>query len=477
MAERAMRTVRDLRRSNRALLLGRLYFGGPLSRQDLIDTTSLSAASVSNVVGGLIEDGLVVEAGAVESEGGRPRILLRVDSTAWHAIGVDVGETRVLVELFTLDLAVVARAQFPLPDGCGDVGFVVGHIHSGLRTVIVESGVRTDSIIGVGIGVPGVVEHRVVEHRAVEHSAVERGLAGRGSAGRGLVERGLVEHRSVEHSAPGHRPGGFVYGQSIGWDGVPLEDLVRQGTDLPLFVDNGATTLGQAEMWLGAGRGARDAVIALIGSGVGACVVTDGSPYRGTGRSAGEWGHTTVQVGGRPCRCGSLGCLEAYVGAEGVLAGYRELCETGGGSAETLSGFGEEAALARVLAAADGGEKAAQEVLAGTALYLGAGIANLINLFNPERIVLGGWAGLALGARLLPRVREIAGQYALRHAYAHSEIVLGRLGPDAVARGAATLPVERFLAAAAPPITPTQGSVLLDRSDPNSSPDRVAGVG
>jgi len=437
MAERAMRTVRDLRRSNRSLLLRRLYFGGPLSRQDLIDTTSLSAASVSNVVGGLIEDGLVVEAGAVESEGGRPRILLRVDGEAWHAIGVDVGETRVLVELFTLDLSVLARAQFPLPDGCGDVGSVVRHIHDGLGAVIAESGVRTESIIGVGVGVPGVVEHSVSEHGVGQH---------------GVLDQGTAEN-------------GVVYGQSIGWDGVPLERLLRQGTDLLLFVDNGATTLGQAEMWFGAGRGARDAVIALIGSGVGACVVTDGAPYRGTGRSAGEWGHTTVQVEGEICRCGSRGCLEAYVGAEGVLAGYRSLSAARGGSADSLSGLSEEAALGRLLEAADTGEAAAAEILERTALFLGAGIANLINLFNPERIILGGWAGLALGSRLLPTVREIAGRYALRHAYARSEIVLGRLGPDAVARGAATLPVARFLATAGPPAR-AAGAVLLERPDP-----------
>ena len=437
MAERAMRTVRDLRRSNRSLLLRRLYFGGPLSRQDLIDTTSLSAASVSNVVGGLIEDGLVVEAGAVESEGGRPRILLRVDSEAWHAIGVDVGETRVLVELFTLDLSVLASAQFPLPDGCGDVGLVVRHVHDGLTAVIAESGVRTESIIGVGVGVPGVVEHGVGE--------------------RGVRAHGFADQGTAEYDA--------VYSQSIGWDGVPLEHLLRQGTDLPLFVDNGATTLGQAEMWFGAGRGARDAVIALIGSGVGACVITDGAPYRGTGRSAGEWGHTTVQVDGETCRCGSRGCLEAYVGAEGVLAGYRDLSAARGGSAESLSRLSEEAALGLLLEAADTGEAAAAETLERTALFLGAGIANLINLFNPERIILGGWAGLALGSRLLPTVREIAGRYALRHAYAHSEIVLGRLGPDAVARGAATLPVARFLATAGPPVR-SPGAVLLERPDP-----------
>ncbi len=442
MVERTMRTVRDLRRSNRSLLLRRLYFGGPLSRQDLIDTTTLSAASVSNVIGDLIGDGLVAEVGSVGSEGGRPRILLRVDCPRWHVIGVDVGETRVLVELFTLDLAMLARAEYPLPDGCGDVANVVGWIASGLRTVIAESGVDQSTIVGVGVGVPGVVEHgaeRVVVEPVV---AVERGFVEPGlglGLGPGAVERGF---------APTRARYSVVHGQTIGWDDVPLERLLRETGELspgmPLFIDNGATTLGQAEMWFGAGRGARDAVIALIGSGVGACVVAEGSPYRGTGRSAGEWGHTTVQVGGRPCRCGSRGCLEAYVGAEAVIARYREEAP----SADLASAEGEESALASILAADESGEEAAHAVLEETAVYLGVGVANLINLFNPERIALGGWAGLLLGERLLPRVREIAGEYALRHAFATVDLRLCLLGPDAVARGAATLPVAAFLAAA-----------------------------
>jgi predicted NBD/HSP70 family sugar kinase len=460
MAERVMRTVRDLRRSNRSLLLRRLYFDGPLSRQDLIDTTTLSAASVSNVIGELINDGLVTEVGSVGSDGGRPRILLRVDGSRWHAIGVDVGETRVLVELFTLDLRVLARAEHPLRGdarsgssagggtgsgdstggdseggdssgggtrrmGCGDVAAVVELIDAGLRDVLSESGVDQATVVGVGVGVPGV------------------------------VERG---------TQPGGHDGVVVHGQTIGWDAVPLERLLREtGTiraDLPLFIDNGATTLGQAEMWFGAGRGTRDAVIALIGSGVGACVVTDGSPYRGTGRSAGEWGHTTVQVGGRPCRCGARGCLEAYVGAEAVIERYREAAaeatdaahatETADAtSADNLrQAESEEDLLAAILAADSRGDEAARAVLEETAVYLGVGVANLINLFNPERIALGGWAGLVLGARLLPRVREIAGEYALRHAFATVDLRLCELGPDAVARGAATLPVAGFLSTA-----------------------------
>ena len=413
MAERVMRTVRDLRRSNRSLLLRRLYFDGPLSRQDLIDTTTLSAASVSNVIGDLINDGLVAEVGSVGSDGGRPRILLRVDASRWHAIGVDVGETRVLVELFTLDLAVLARAEYPLPDGCGDVAAVVERIDAGLRGVLKESGVDQASVAGVGVGVPGVVE------------------------------------RSGEN---GGRGGVVVHGQTIGWDAVPLERLLREAgsmrADMPLFIENGANTLGQAEMWFGAGLGSRDAVIALIGSGVGACVVADGSPYRGTGRSAGEWGHTTVQVGGRPCRCGARGCLEAYVGAEAVIERYREAAAEATSEDGRAQPESEESALAAILAADERGDPAAHAVLEETAVYLGVGVANLINLFNPERIALGGWAGLLLGARLLPRVREIAGEYALRHAFATVDLILCQLGPDAVARGAATLPVAGFLSAA-----------------------------
>jgi predicted NBD/HSP70 family sugar kinase len=401
MAQRIARTVRDLRRSNRALLLSRLYFDGPLSRQDLVNGTPLSAASVSNVTAELIADGLVVEAGAAESEGGRPRILLRVDSGRRHAIGVDVGETRVVVELFNLDLAARARAEFPLPSGCGDVAAVVELIGAGLRAVLADGGVETDAILGVGVGVPGVVEHT---------------------------------------------PDAVVHSQTVGWAGVPLERLLREVTGLPLHVDNGATTLGQAEMWFGAGRGARDAVVALIGSGVGACVVMDGTPYRGTGRGAGEWGHTTIELGGRACRCGSHGCLEAYVGAAAVISRYRELSH-----GNRLAGLGEEDALAAILAANDDPrDDAAHTVLEETARYLGAGIANLINLFNPERIVIGGWAGLMLGSRLLPRVEEVARGYALKHAFSQTALHLCQLGPDAVARGAATLPVARFLTAGAP---------------------------
>ena len=390
-------TVRDLRRHNRSALLSKLFFDGPLSRHELSGLTGLSAATVSNVTGELIEEHIVIEAGLIDSDGGRPRVLLRVDPHYGHVVGVDVGETGVKVELVDLAMTALATIEHPLPSVRPEPATVVAQIASGLREAMTKAGVTDATVLGVGIGVPGTVEHTA--------------------------------------------DGVLVHAQTIGWDAVPLDRLLAEsGITVPLFVDNGAKTLGQAEMWFGAGKGAGHAVIVLIGSGVGAAVVADGSTYRGATSSAGEWGHTVISYGGRACRCGSKGCLEAYVGAEGILDRYRQ---ARGGRA--VSGADEQSSLDGLLAAA-GRSKTAAKVLQETAGYLGAGIANLVNLFNPERIVLGGWAGLALGTAMLPEIRDAARAHALRHTFDQTTIELCRLGPDAVAFGAATLPVAALLA-------------------------------
>ena len=386
MPERTRRTVRDLRRGNRSTLLRRLYFDGPLTRQELGRQTGLSQASVSNVVAELIADGVVVEAGQVDSDGGRPRVLLRVNPAHAAVVGVDVGETHVLVEAFDLTLHRLAEATFPMEPDVHSVDAVARRVLEGVERCLAESGVG--DVLGVGIGVPGQVEH------------------------------------------------GLVYAQTVGWRGVALEQLLRTGTDLPLFLDNGANTLGQAEVWFGAGRGTGDAVVALIGSGVGASVITGGVLYRGSSGGAGEWGHTTVALDGRPCRCGAHGCLEAYIGASAVVERYRAV------KADVPDG--QEAALAALVA---DDSRAARDVLTETARYAGLGIANLINLFNPSQVIVGGWAGLLLGGRILDDVRAQASRHALHRPFEQASITLCELGPESVALGAATLPVAEFLAA------------------------------
>jgi predicted NBD/HSP70 family sugar kinase len=221
---------------------------------------------------------------------------------------------------------------------------------------------------------------------------------------------------------------------------VPIGAMLREGTDLPILVDNGAKTFGQAEMWFGAGRGARHAVIALVGSGVGAAVVADGTSYRGAHSSAGEWGHTTVVLDGLECRCGAKGCLEAYVGGEQVVDRFRRA-----NRGRSPRGQDAEEMFLAVLAGADGSSRIATTVVEETVEYLGAGFGTLVNLFNPERLVLGGWAGLALGERFLPQLREATARHALRQPFAQVQIELCQLGQESVALGAATLPIAALL--------------------------------
>jgi predicted NBD/HSP70 family sugar kinase len=390
-------TVLDLRRGNRSALIRALYFNPGASRQELGAATALSAATISNVVNDLMRDGLVIEAGAVSSDGGRPRTLIRVNPTYGYVVGVDIGETRIRIELFDLTLsAPLASTDFWLEPAGHDVDLTVRDLVSGLAQVLTTAGIDPSDLLGIGIGVSGIVEHG---------------------------------------------PKILVHGQTFDWDAVPLADQLRAaGVSSPIFIDNGAANLGQAENWFGASRGVRHAIVTLIGSGVGASVITDGSRYRGASSSAGEWGHTPIAVGGRLCRCGARGCLEAYLGAEAVLARYHAADPV-----EVISTGRQETDLARLLSLSRT-DPIARSIVTETVQYLGAGLASLINLFNPQRIIIGGWAGTLLGAELLPEIRAAAADHALRQPFAQASIELCTLGEHALTVGAATLPVEEILA-------------------------------
>jgi predicted NBD/HSP70 family sugar kinase len=411
--------VRDLRRSNRSRALWQVFLGGPMTRQEIGVLAGLSPATVSNLVADLVSDGIIAEVGLEDSNGGRPRGLLQVNPEYGYVIGVDVGETEFLVELFDLGLGMKARHLSATDMAVLDPTDAVTHVAEGIRSVISQAGVDEQLILGVGVAVPGLVEH---------------------------TEQAVV------------------HGQSVGWDAVPVESMLRDMIDLPVLVDNGAKTLGQAERWFGAARDTDNAIIVLLGMGLGTCIVSNGEVYRGATSSAGEWGHTSVVVGGRRCRCGANGCLEAYVGAAAIAARYAELAgaKQAAGAGSHSGGFrgvgppGNLEGKVAAIIASSRRNRAAAQVLEEVVTYLGAGIANLVNLFNPERVVVGGWLGRALSDALLPSITEAARSCALKLPFSGVHIVKAELGQDAVALGGATLPIARLLNADAstPPARP-----------------------
>ncbi|GAA1986312.1 ROK family protein [Catenulispora subtropica] len=391
------KTTRDLRRRSRAALLSSVYLGQAASRPELVRLTGMSSAAVSNVVTGLIADGLVAEAGSVDSNGGRPRTVLAARPGFGHVVGVDIGETHIQVVLFDWTLSTLATTTHEIRVGRLDPEVVVRLVVSGVRSLLDTTGVASEGLLGIGVGVPG-------------------------SAQEG--ERGVV-----------HAP-------TLGWSGVPLGDVLRAELDVPILIDNCARTLGQAEAWRGAGREARRAVVALWGVGVGAAIAVGSTPVTIGSSATSEWGHAVIAVRGRACRCGSRGCLEAYVGATAILDAYLEHP-----AARPFTQDGTEARMAELVRrSAPGDDEAAAATLDDVAEYLGIGVANLVNLINPDQVILAGWVGELLGPLLLPAIRAAAQRHALSYLFDQTRIGLGELGSGAVALGAATLPVARLLA-------------------------------
>ncbi|KOV66014.1 transcriptional regulator [Streptomyces sp. AS58] len=368
----------------------------PTSRQELAAATGLSLATVATLVGELLGLGMITEVGFEDSAGGRPRGLVAVNPSGGALIGVDIAETYVHVELFDLALNAVARAEEDMRPGESRPEQVVGHVAAAVGAVIAQAGIEEARVLGVGVSVPGQVDR----------------------------DNGVAE-----------------YAPNFDWRDVPLLDLLAEHLAHPLHLDNPLRACAVAELWFGAARGRGDAVVVNLGTGVGAGLVLGGGLHRGVSNSAGEWGHTTLVLDGRLCHCGNRGCVETYVGAPGIMRRLRELSP---GSALLHPGdqTATVGALARAVAAHD---PVAVEVVRDTARYLAAGIADLINLLNPEVIVLSSWVAATLGEPLLAEVREAVARHALRRPLAATEIVLSPIAGDPVSLGAATFALEGAL--------------------------------
>jgi predicted NBD/HSP70 family sugar kinase len=224
-------------------------------------------------------------------------------------------------------------------------------------------------------------------------------------------------------------------------ESVPLLEMIEGKINLPVYIENGAKAMALAESWFGAGRGVQNMVVILIGTGIGAGIITRGTLHRGATNSAGEWGHTKIVLDGRQCRCGGRGCLEAYIGAPGIIASIREFSHdlAPGIEGDQLS------TLKQLVQAYKKAEPGSINVLQSTARLLGAGIANLVNLLNPELILIGGWAGLMIGEAILDDLTRYVKEYALPLSTASLRIGLCQFGQDAISAGAAWLVLDEFL--------------------------------
>lgn len=386
-------TVLDLRRRNRARVLREVLLVGESTRATLANTTDLSTATVTNVVSSLMAEGLIQEAGTFPSNGGRPisRLVPRPETA--YVIGADIGEHGMAVELFDLALRQVDRIFDDVPSMVATPQTIATTLRDTVSTIRERNPSVEGRLIGLGLGLPGI----------------------------------------VDTSPDGER---ILHAQTLGWDPVDLRELFHD-PGLPLLADNGARTMAMAEMWRGGARQVDHCIVALIGRGVGAGFIVEGKLIRGRSNSAGEWGHTKVSLEGLECACGGKGCLEAYVGGRGIMERWLD----SGGTPEGT----EEQAVQQLITRAGAGDEVAIAVLDETVDILGTGLANLVNLFNPEKVIIGGWAGHALSSVRLGDIAERVVEQSLIRPAQHVCIEVSSLGNDAVALGAALLPLQELV--------------------------------
>ncbi|MBI5828967.1 MAG: ROK family transcriptional regulator [Chloroflexi bacterium] len=369
---------------NRSAVLNTIKTHGPIGRAEVARRTGLSAATVTGITAELIADDLVFEKAAGDSRGGRPPILLALNPRGGFVVGLKLTETEAIAALTDLQATVIAKRTDRLAGRSPERA--VNTLANAVAELVGEARIRKGKLIGVGVGVAGIVDS----------------------------EHGLVRQSPY-----------------FGWQNLPLRDLLQSRVRVPVFIDNDVNTLTLAEKWFGAGQSVDNFLTVTVGRGVGLGIVVNGQFYRGATGGAGEFGHTVIDPNGPVCDCGKHGCLESFVGDPGLVRMAAEAAARG-----ELPG--PVADVPSLLALAQAGSPAEQAIFARAGEMLGRGVANLINIFNPQLVLISG-EGVRSGDWLFGPMREAIARHVMPGLAGDAEIRTDSWGDDAWARGAASL--------------------------------------
>ncbi|MBN1862738.1 MAG: ROK family protein [Dehalococcoidales bacterium] len=270
---------------------------------------------------------------------------------------------------------------------------------------------------------------------AVKQITAATGTALPQTGGIGIAAAGAIDHKSGLVTLSPNLPG---------WRDVPLRALLQERLGSPTWLINDANAAALGEHRLGAGRGVNDLIYLTVGTGIGGAIITNGRLYTGACGSAGEIGHMTIDINGPRCACGNTGCLETL--ASGRAIAREAIRRLGAGESSSLTGLvnGKTADITarEVAVAAEQGDLLAVSVIDNAAFYLGVGLVNLVNIFNPEMIIIGGGVA-SLGERLLNPARRLVKERAFPVSSAAVSIVATELGRDAGLLGAARFAFEQ----------------------------------
>ena len=368
--------LRDL---NVSLLIEIVRRAGSISRADLARQSSLSAPTVSTIVEKLLSLGIFNEVAVAPSSGGRPPVLLSIDAKAGYVIGIKLWADGLTTVVCDLDAQVVATTDIST-SLVGNPTAAIIAIEEQTRRVLRKAAVAPTKVLGVGIGLPGIIE----------------------------TNRGVCS-----------------YSHLLWWRDVDIAGPLRKKLGMPVWVDNDVNTLAVAEKWAGDASNARDFVTLSVGRGIGLGIVIDRSLYRGANGAAGEFGHIIIEPGGPKCECGRFGCLEAFVGEKALRQ-------------KVGARLGGDVSRQELIELLRSGDPNALEVVENAGRRLGSAVANMMTLLNPELLIICG-EGTEFGPAFLDPIVNAVREQTFADLGRRADVKVQLWGDEAWALGAATL--------------------------------------
>jgi N-acetylglucosamine repressor len=362
---------------------------GKITRRQIVELTGFSQAKISILINVLKKSNLIDEVNEIESSGGRKAKLLQIQGEKGRIVGLEIGGFEVKLSLTDFAGSLLATAKMPAPNKIDDPARVVESLAAFIRESLATNGVDRRKVKGMGIALSGTVNRATGE---------------------------CVYFRNRKS-----------------WENLPLRSMLEAACDLPCTLDDSSRMAALAERSHGCCKDTDSFILISIGVGTGSGVFMDGELFRGTDGYGGELGHMVIKENGPRCVCGNHGCLESFISGYAIERQLREaLADNVYSSLMDLKAI----TTREIVAHAENGDKLAYSIIAEAGTHLGIGIANIINIFNPRKVVLAGGVARA-GKLLLDPVIQVVRASALGFSGRVCQIELSALDEYAASRGAA----------------------------------------
>lgn len=391
-----------VRETNLSLVLRLIHNQSPLSRAQLAGITGLNKSTVSSLVDELIERGLVYETGSNTGGTGRPATLLEINPQAGSIIGVELGVDFVSVAVTDILGNILWRRREDA-NPSDDQEKMINQTLQIVKEAITAGRRKSYKFLGLGLATPGTVD----------------------------VNKGVL-----------------IFAPNLHWRDVPFVKIFSEQTKMRVFVENDANAAAIAEHLFGTARQSQDFIFVFAGVGIGGGLFLNGKLYRGKNGYAGEIGHSPIMAepSQNVCHCGNRGCWETYANQYSIIQRVQARLEVKRTSIvpKLMAEQNAPLSIALIKQAADAGDREAIDSFTEAGRAMGQGLAGLVNIFNPEKIIIGGPLSIA-GEYLLPAIKETVDRHSLPEIDKQAEILLSPFGPDASLLGAIAIVVDDVL--------------------------------